>query len=254
MVTRPRIGSDGPTRTQRSDPLPVLLLRRGVQRRQPLARVLGDPRLEVFTTDELTMEWISFAQRVAGVIVVTQGDPFNALAYAVTGSVRVPIVMVMPKKYAREMQHLIAAGAAACFALPLREKDVDAVATLFRRSVSAASVDPMIRVLLDPVARTARYRARSARLSQREFAVLHCLSANSGRAVPAELLLTTVWGDATPRSSRQILDFYIHALRKKLRGIGVHSAIATIRNYGYALIERDDNNERAPRGRRKKRT
>ena len=86
------------------------------------------------------------------------------------------------------------------------------------------------------MARVARFRDRSVRLSQREFAVLHCLCAHDGRPVDADELLRVVWGNAgTSGRPRQILDVYVCQLRKKLGGLGIENSITTVRRFGYAL-------------------
>jgi DNA-binding response OmpR family regulator len=81
-----------------------------------------------------------------------------------------------------------------------------------------------------------RYHDKSIHLTQREFAVLHCLSSHNGRPVCAEDLLTFVWGEANPQDrSRQILEVYIHQLRQKLERLGLKGAVSTVRGFGYVL-------------------
>jgi len=224
-------------------PLPIVLLRRGAVSPRALGTLHTDVRVEVLVTDELTAEWCALAHRVAGLVVVTQDDPLDAFVYAVTAQVRAPIVVGMAKRHQHDQKDLMAAGAAACVTLPFTRSDVDKLIPVLRERAGLARIDPTLRLLLDPIARIARYQDHVVKLSQREFAVLHYLSSRHGRAVAADELLNHVWcndGDGSggsPPKSRQILDVYIHSLRKKLDAVGLRGAIATVRMYGYALVQ-----------------
>lgn len=219
------------------DPLPVLLVRRGPIAARGLSALLRDPRLEVFSVTDLTAEWISFSQRVAGTIVVTEGDPLRALSWVVTAGVNGPIVMAVGKRHRSETSDMVEAGAIACVVLPVTADDIGRLIPALRKHAALARIDTTLRLLLDPIGRVIRYRDRSVQLSQREFAVLHCLSAHRGRAVRAEDLLRTVWQNREGARSRQILDVYIHQLRRKLDSLGLDGAISTVRGFGYALAQ-----------------
>jgi DNA-binding response OmpR family regulator len=203
-----------------------------------LTALTDDPRLEIYVTDELTSEWVSFAQRVAAAMVVTEGEPLSAFGYAVTAGMSAPIIVLMARKYKTDSNDLTAAGATACITMPVTKSEIDRIMPLLRKHVASARIDPTLRLLLDPIARIVRYREKSVRLSQREFAVLHCLSTHCTRPVSAEDVLTSVWGEAPSADrTRQILDVYIFQLRKKLERIGLKGAISTVRGFGYALVE-----------------
>jgi len=220
------------------EPLPVLLVRRGAVAMRLLTALNDDPRFELFATNELNSEWISFAQRVAGVFVATESDPLSALGYVVTAGVTGPLVMLITRKHRSDGKDLIAAGATACITMPATKAELNKVEPLLRSHVTSSRIDATLRLLLDPIARTVRFHDKSVSLSQREFAVLHALSTHCGRPVSAEALLTSVWGDArSAERTRQILDVYIFQLRKKLERVGLGGAVATVRGFGYALVE-----------------
>ena len=221
----------------RVNPLPVLLVRRGPVGMRFLGALQDDPRLELIVTDELSPDWVSVAQRVTAVLVATMDDPLGGLLYALTAGVNAPIVVATSGQHRLECDTVVDAGAVACMLMPIVRTDVDRVVKMLMTRAAATRVDSTLRLLLDPIARTVRYHEQSTRLSQREFAVLHCLSSRSGRPVPADELLTYVWGDkSTSERSRQILDVYIFQLRKKLDRLGLKGAIATIRGFGYSLV------------------
>jgi hypothetical protein len=220
------------------DPVPVLLLRRGPVGMRSLTALHEDQRLELFVADELTPEWIAMAKRMAGVLVATEGDPLSAFGYAVTGGLTNPIVVTMARRFRTHYDDLIAAGAAGCLLMPVSGVDLDSIVPLLTSQSGASRIDTTLRLLLDPVGLVARYHDKSVRLSQREFAVLHCMSSHRGRPVSAEELLTYVWGDSQSSDrTRQILDVYIFQLRKKLDRLGLKGAIATLRGFGYALVQ-----------------
>jgi DNA-binding response OmpR family regulator len=241
VIAMPR-ASDSRTKSSsaeqaRANPLSILLVRRGPVGIRLLGALQDDPRLELIVTDELSPDWVSVAQRVTAVLVATMDDPLSALLYALTAGINVPIVVATSGQYRLECDTAASAGATACMVMPIQRADVDKVVKLLMTRSAATRVDSTLRLLLDPIARTVRLHDKSVRLSQREFAVLHCLSSRSGRPVPADELLTYVWGDKQgAERTRQIVDVYIFQLRKKLDRLGLKGAIATIRGFGYALV------------------
>ena len=227
-----------PREAPQVDPVPLLVLRRGPVSLRSLAALHADERVELFVADQLNAEWSSFAKRVAGTLVATEGDPLSALGYAVTGGLSGPLIVALSKRYKSDVKDVLAAGAIACVTMPITKADVDRMIPLLLQHAGPARMDSTLRLLLDPIGRVVRYRDRSVRLSQREFAVLHCLSSRRGRAVAAEELLMYVWGDAKSADrSRQILDVYIFQLRKKLERLGLVGAISTVRGFGYVLVQ-----------------
>lgn len=220
-----------------ADPLPVLLLLLGPVPLRELTALHSDQRLGLFVADRLTSEWTSFAQRVAGTIVVTDGDPMSALLYAVTGGIKGAIVLMFAKRFDVECQEFIAAGASACITTPVTKRDVDRVIPILAANASLSRVDKTSGLLLDPITQTVRLHDKSVRLTQREFALLQCLSSYQGRPVAAHKLVAYVWADrASADRSRNILDVYVFQLRKKLERVGRIGAISTVRGVGYALV------------------
>jgi DNA-binding response OmpR family regulator len=89
---------------------------------------------------------------------------------------------------------------------------------------------------LDPVGLTVRWQSRTATLTPREYAVLHCLLSRAGTPVSIARLQAHAWGDELPsQSASQIVTVYIHQLRRKLASVGLGQAIATVRNFGYVF-------------------
>ena len=230
-----------PRDVPRADPLPILLLRRGNVNLRLLGALQNDPRVELFVTNALTAEWVAFAQKSTAVVVATNEDPVAALAYVATAGIKTPIVIAMDRRYAVDCADLKKAGAFACVTMPIEEPDLARIVRELTKRLGPARVDGTLRLLLDPIGLVARFHDQVVHLSQREFAVLHCLSTRGGRPVAADELLTYVWGESSSKDkSRQILDVYIFQIRKKLDRLGLKGAITTVRGFGYALSQVSD--------------
>lgn len=228
----PAAGDDG----LMASPLPLLVVRRGTTGERALGALPDDARVEIIRAVERKTDWVSTAQRAAAVVVTTNTDPLSALLYVLTAGITVPILVAASRQFKHRKREVLRAGAAACFPTPINRVDVNKIVKLLTLRSSGMRVDGTLRLVLDPVARVARLRARSVHLSPREFAVLHCLTNRSGRPVSAVELLSYVWANRPSREqTRQILEVYIFSLRKKLRQVGLSGAIRTVRGYGYAL-------------------
>ena len=87
-------------------------------------------------------------------------------------------------------------------------------------------------LVLDPAARTVRQRGRTLELSAREFDLLEEFLRHPGRVLSRGRLLARIWGpEAEPASN--IVDVYVHQLRKKLGGDS--PMIRAVRGAGYIL-------------------
>ncbi len=74
----------------------------------------------------------------------------------------------------------------------------------------------------------------SVHLSGKEFQVMRMLMGSTARVVSKQDLLTRVWGMDADASENSV-EAYISFLRKKLRVIGSHVQITTLRMLGYRL-------------------
>jgi len=216
--------------------VPLLVLRHESCRSWSLGPLLRDRRFEVIVVDALTPRWIAFARRTAGTVIAGPPKPLAALTFAATAGVGGTIVMLLHGRDRSLARDCLAGGCAACFVLPLLETDGDRLFTVVAGSEAIVKVDSGLRLLLDPISLTVLYRGRTLRLSQRAFALLFALSLHDGRPVSAQDLLTEVWADTRGAGpSRELLEFYVSQLRKKLALIGLSEAIQTVRTFGYSL-------------------
>ena len=88
--------------------------------------------------------------------------------------------------------------------------------------------------MLDPLRHQVTVGGRSELLSAREYALLGYLIRNAGNVVTRQQILDSVWG-AEPDVYSNVVDLYVHYLRRKLAALGLKNALRTVRGVGYAL-------------------
>lgn len=87
---------------------------------------------------------------------------------------------------------------------------------------------------LDPVRHQVTVSGRSELLSAREYALLGYLIRHVGQVLTRQQILDSVWGAELDVYSN-VVDLYIHYLRRKLALLNRNDALRTIRGVGYAL-------------------
>jgi two-component system OmpR family response regulator len=87
---------------------------------------------------------------------------------------------------------------------------------------------------LDQSRHVARVGERSVDLSAREFALLDYLIRHRGQVLTRQQLLDGVWG-AEPDVYSNVVDMYVHYLRRKLGELGRAGLLRTVRGVGYTL-------------------
>jgi DNA-binding response OmpR family regulator len=99
---------------------------------------------------------------------------------------------------------------------------------------------------LDELRHVVRVGERSIELSAREFAFLGYLIRHSGQVVTRQQVLDAVWG-AEPDVYSNVVDLYVHYLRRKLGELGRAGALRTVRGVGYSLREPEKTAGSGPR-------
>ena len=87
---------------------------------------------------------------------------------------------------------------------------------------------------LDELRHAAQVGERSVDLSAREFALLGYLIRHAGQVVTRHQILDAVWG-SEPDVYSNVVDLYIHYLRRKLSELGRADRLRTVRGVGYTL-------------------
>lgn len=91
-------------------------------------------------------------------------------------------------------------------------------------------------LLLDESRHAMLHGERVIDLSAREYSLLSHLLRNRGAALTRQQLLDEVWG-AEPDVYSNVVDLYVHYLRKKFEEAGYDDLIQTVRGVGYRLAE-----------------
>ena len=88
---------------------------------------------------------------------------------------------------------------------------------------------------LDPAARALRVNGAAVEMTGTELALLEHLMQNAGVVLSRDQLREHVWGDG-PEPTSNVVDIYVHYVRRKLRAAGVtDDPIRTVRGLGYAF-------------------
>ena len=87
---------------------------------------------------------------------------------------------------------------------------------------------------LDELRHVAQAGDRTVDLSAREFALLGYLIRHSGQVMTRQQILDAVWG-AEPDVYSNVVDLYVHYLRRKLGELGRAERLRTVRGVGYTL-------------------
>ena len=91
-------------------------------------------------------------------------------------------------------------------------------------------------LVLDESRHAMLHGERVVDLSAREYSLLSHLLRNRGAALTRQQLLDEVWG-AEPDVYSNVVDLYVHYLRKKFEEAGYDELIQTVRGIGYRLAE-----------------
>jgi len=103
-----------------------------------------------------------------------------------------------------------------------------------RGAVSAAPRLQAGDLSLDELRHVVQVGDRAVDLSAREFALMGYLIRNAGQVLTRQQILDAVWG-AEPDVYSNVVDLYIHYLRRKLGELGRADRLRTVRGVGYTL-------------------
>ncbi len=89
-------------------------------------------------------------------------------------------------------------------------------------------------LVLDPLRIRISVGTQGEELSAQEFALLAYLIRHEGEVVTRQQILDAVWG-AEPDVYSNVVDLYVHYLRRKLETLGRRDVLRTVRGVGYSL-------------------
>ncbi|UBH07573.1 response regulator transcription factor [Macrococcus armenti] len=81
---------------------------------------------------------------------------------------------------------------------------------------------------------TVSFEGQPLELTKTEFELLRLLATNKNHVMTREMILTTIWGFDSEVETN-VVDVYIRYLRNKLKPVGYHKRIETVRGVGYVI-------------------
>jgi DNA-binding response OmpR family regulator len=169
-------------------------------------------------------------------VVLPGLDGFSLCARVRSAGVAAPILMLTALDEVEDRVTGLDRGADDYLAKPFAMVELLArVRALLRRG--AADRTPVIRVgdlVLDPASHNLTRAGRMIPLTAREFSVLEVLARHPGQVFGQDRLIDAVW-DADFAAGSNIVEVYIHSLRRKIDGGRRDGLIETVRGVGYRL-------------------
>ncbi|HEX5469032.1 MAG TPA: response regulator transcription factor [Gaiellaceae bacterium] len=148
---------------------------------------------------------------------------------------RVPVLMLTARDSEADLEVGLGVGGDDYVTKPFSPRELVArVRALLRRTTASVDLDgDPIRIgglVIDPAARTTSLDGRAARLTPKEFDLLHRLVRTPTVVLSRARLLEEVWGHEVPAGERTV-DSHVRALRRKLGP----DVVRTVHGVGYAF-------------------
>jgi len=170
-------------------------------------------------------------------------DGVQVLKRLRAADVRVPVLMLTARDQVEDRVEGLDAGADDYLPKPFAFPELLArVRALSRRPPEKAQEEGILTVgdvVLDPGRHEVRRGGERIELTAKEFALLATLMQRPGQVYTRSVLLDAVWGGTTGAYTN-VVDLYIHYLRKKLDAGGGTSRTRTVHGTGYTFQPRPE--------------
>jgi two-component system OmpR family response regulator len=156
--------------------------------------------------------------------------------------VRVPVLMLTARDQVEDRVEGLDAGADDYLPKPFAFPELLARVRALSRRPPEKDEDALLTagdVVLDPGRHEVRRAGERVELTAKEFALLATLMQRPGQVFTRSVLLDAVWGGTTGAYTN-VVDLYVHYLRKKIDGEGGTSRIRTVRGMGYTFQPRSE--------------
>ena len=149
--------------------------------------------------------------------------------------VMTPVLVLTARRELNERVQGLDAGADDYLGKPFAFSELLARLRALTRRAERPLLPAVLRVgdvALDQQTHRVERAGREVDLSPREFALLEYLMRNAGQVLTRDQILQRVWGyESEPEGN--VVDLYVHCLRKKLNDGGRGAVIRTVRGVGY---------------------
>jgi DNA-binding response OmpR family regulator len=169
-------------------------------------------------------------------IGLARRDGFTVCRDVRAAGVDTPVLILTARDAVEDRVRGLDAGADDYLIKPFVEEELGArIRALLRRGPLPLRERHVVGdLVLDVGARTLHVSGKPVELASTEFRVLEYLAANAGIVLTRDQILDFVWGTAFD-GSRNIVEVYISALRRKLRVVGAAGRLVTVWGVGYKL-------------------
>jgi DNA-binding response OmpR family regulator len=163
-------------------------------------------------------------------------DGFSVAREARATGIRTPILFLTAHDAVDERVRGLNSGADDYLIKPFAEAELHArLRALLRRGEIPVRRRYVVGdIVVDSGGRTVEVRGKPVELSAKEFGVLEYLAANAGIVLTRGQIVAAVWGSAF-EGSRNIVEMYVSAIRRKFRASGAAGRLVTVRGVGYKL-------------------
>jgi two-component system OmpR family response regulator len=168
---------------------------------------------------------------------VSRCDGFTVTCEARAAGIQTPILMLGARDTVADRVRGLDSGADDFMTKPVQEDELLArLRALLRRGPAPLrELRAVGDLVLDSAARTVAVGELPVQLASTEFRLLEYFVTNPGIVLSRDQILEFVWGSAFD-GSRNIVEFYVCALRRKLRPVNARARLVTVRGFGYKLI------------------
>ena len=164
-------------------------------------------------------------------------DGFAVAKQARAAGIQTPMLMLTARDAVEDRVRGLDAGADDYLIKPFVEEELHArLRALLRRGpLPVRDLHVVGNLVVDSGGRTIEVGGKPVKLAATEFRVLEYLAANSGIVLSRDQILDFVWGTSFD-GSRNIVEVYVSAIRRKFRAVGAGDRLVTVWGVGYKLI------------------
>jgi DNA-binding response OmpR family regulator len=218
----------------------VLLIEDDVEIAEGVRTILERRKFAVHVAHDGDAGFDALSQDRFDVAIVDIGlpkrDGFSVAKQARAAGIQTPMLMLTARDAVEDRVRGLDAGADDYLIKPFVEEELHArLRALLRRGPMPVRERYVVGdLVVDSGGRTLEVGGKPVKLAATEFRVLEYLAANAGIVLSRDQILDFVWGTSFD-GSRNVVEVYVSAIRRKLRAIGAADRLVTVWGVGYKL-------------------